>query len=124
MQILWILYKRERDSPIADKENDLQRAIRIWHESEPEVRIVLGIGSDLLRSLLVRIQRSGCTRSFRAHLLAIQVVWADQPRYIYGLWILRSLSPMSQPKTPSSGQAATRSWLRHHRLLACHLGER
>ena len=64
VQIIVILHKKEQDNPIAGNENDLQRAMRIWPGFEQEVRLALGIDPELLRSLLVRIQRSGCYEEF------------------------------------------------------------
>lgn len=69
VQIISILYKKERDYPDAGNENDLQRAMRIWPDFEQEVRLALGIDPELLRSMLVRIQRSGCYEEFTGSFL-------------------------------------------------------
>jgi len=60
LQILALLAKVERETLFQGGENDLQRANAIWPKFEALVQQHLGIDSEKLAPMLVRLQRSGC----------------------------------------------------------------
>lgn len=70
LTILAILSENEKANPIRESENELQRASRFWPGFVADVESKLGLDEELLRALLVRLQRSGCYEEFTGSYLS------------------------------------------------------
>ena len=70
LTILTLLSEHEKDNPLKEGENELQRASRFWPGFLADVESKLGLGEELLRAMLTRLQRSGCYAEFTGSYLS------------------------------------------------------
>jgi hypothetical protein len=63
-QILSILQRHERNNPIADNQNELQRAMGFWEQFLKDVETEVGVPKEQIRGMLARLNRTGLYETF------------------------------------------------------------
>lgn len=88
LSILFKLYNFESRYPKKDEENELQRSSRFWTNFTSEIEEELGIHPDEIKSILTRLNRTGCYATFIGNYLEYS---GDQGKTTYTFQVLKSL---------------------------------